>query len=235
MTGRVLAVIPARGGSRRVPRKNLRDVAGKPLVAHAVEQVGEASVVDEAVVSTDDPEIRSVARKYGGNVPFERPARLATDTAASVDVVAHALDWFAARDETFDVVAMVQATVPFRTPADVDGAIRALYEADADSVVTVSEFGAPPLWSVAVDDDDLLYPQFQPDVLWADEVPRSQDLPRLLHPNGAVLAVRTAVFAEQRSFYTERTTGYEMPPSRSIDVDNEFDLDLARALAAYRE
>lgn len=233
MSDSVLGVIPVRGGSERIPRKNLKEVAGKPLVAHAIAQAERAATLDEVVVSTEDDAIRRVAREYGGNVPFERPAELATDTAPSAAVVDHALSWFEnERGETFETVAKIQATTPRRTPADIDGAIRTLRDADAKSVLSVVECRTPPVWAV-YEGEDGLEPFFE-GYLWTDDrVPRSQDVPTLYYPNGAVFAARTAAFRRGESFYTDRTVGYEMPPERSIDVDEPFDLHLVRALAEY--
>jgi CMP-N-acetylneuraminic acid synthetase len=229
-----LVVIPARGGSKRIPRKNLQTVAGKPLVAHAIEQAEAAEHVDEVVVSTEDTEIREVARAHGGSVPFERPEHLATDEAPSRDVVLHTLDWFASRGTEFDVVAMVQTTTPLRTAADVDGALRRLANSDADSVVSISEFRTPPFWAVTRGDDYRLESYLDDDYLWpGDEgIPRSQDLPTLFHPNGAVFAATTDAFRREGEFYTRDTVGFEMPPERGIDVDEPSDLEMVRALAS---
>lgn len=234
MSDSVLGVIPVRGGSKRIPRKNLKQVGGKPLVAHAVEQAEEAATLDEVVVSTDDDEIRQVAREYGGNAPFERPAELATDTAPSAAAVEHALSWFEdERDETFGTVAKIQATTPRRTAADIDGAIERLRDADADSVCSVAEWQTPPTWAVC-EGDEGLESFFAESSLWTDDrIPRSQDVPTLYYPNGAVFAANREAFRDAEGFYTEHTVGYEMPPERSIDVDEPFDLRLVRALAEY--
>lgn len=232
-SARVLGVIPARGGSKRVPRKNVREVGGKPLIAHAVDQAASAELVDEAVVSTDDDEIREAALRHGGNVPFARPDELATDTAPSHAVITHALDWYAERGESFDVVAMIQVTSPLRSPGDIDGALCLLADRGADSVVSVTRYDDPPFWAVETDENGFLREYFDRGVLFTDpdeEVPRSQDLPELRYPNGAVMAATVDSFRENEGFYTERTVGYEMPPERSVDIDEPFELDVARAL-----
>ena len=206
-------------------------------MAHAIEQAEAATRVDEAVVSTDDTEIREVARAHGGSTPFERPERLATDEAPSGDVVLHTLDWFADRGIEFDVVAMVQTTTPLRTAADIDGALRQLANSDADSVVSISEFQAPPFWAVTRDDDYRLRSYFDDEHLWPSDdtdIPRSQDLPTLFHPNGAVFAATTHAFRREGEFYTRDTVGFEMPPERGIDVDEPSDLEMVRALAYRR-
>lgn len=229
------AVIPARGGSSRVPRKNVREVGGKPLIAHTIEQAAESETIDRAIVSTDDDEIASVAREYGGDVPFARPAELATDEATSPPVVEHALQWVEDRGESPDVVVMLQVTTPLRTARDIDEAVRKLRDRpEATSLVSVTEFGDPPYWAVEMD-DGVLRPHFDEDVLWTDDIPRSQDLPTLFHPNGAIFAARTDEFHDAVNFYTDVTIGFEMPPERSVDIDEAFELELVRSLFEARD
>lgn len=227
----VFAVIPARGGSTRVPRKNLKTVGGKPLIAHTIEQAHEAETIDRTIISTDDDEVAAVADRHGGEVPFERPQELATDDASSLDVIEHALDWIEQTEREPQVIAMLQVTTPLRTVADIDLAIQKLRDsASAQSVVSVSGFMTPPLWSVKKNEDGFLTACFEPDVLWKDNIPRSQDLPNIKHPNGAVFAATVDAFNKHDSFYTNRTLEYEMPPERSIDIDEPFELEIARAL-----
>jgi len=217
-----------------VPNKNIREVGGKPLIAHTIEQTDESEMLDRTVVSTEDDEIAEVAQSHGGKVPFKRPEELATDTASTNDVILHALNWFRERGETFDIVATVQTTTPFRTSEDIDGSLRELAESEADSVVSVSKFDVPPVWAVTESENGFLRPYMEEDYIWTDKTLRSQDTPELYHPNGAVFAARVSEFREQESFYTERTLGYEMPRSRSLDIDEPFDLELARALMKHR-
>lgn len=227
----VFAVIPARGGSKRVPNKNIRDVDGKPLIAHSIEQATAAETIDRAVVSTDDSEIAAIAREYGGDVPFKRPSRLATDEAKSPPVVEHALDWIESNGESPAIVAMLQVTTPLRTQDDIDRAIRMLrHNEQAESVISVTEYDTPPYWAVEQGSDGFLQPHFEEDVLWTDDAPRSQDLPCLFMPNGAIFAAKTEVFRNECSFYTDSTATYEMPPRRAIDIDEPFELKIVRSL-----
>lgn len=226
MTPDILGVIPARGGSKRVDRKNLRDVGEKPLIAHAIEHANAATTLDRAVVSSEDKEIRDVAREWGGDVPFERPAELATDTATNDEVVAHAIEWFEERGTTFEYVCLVPATTPFREPADIDAAVESLVDADADSVVGVTPYDAPPFWAVETTGGQL-DPYFDENP-W--EKTRTQEFPELSHPNGAVFAAAVPAFERAGGFYCEETLAYEMPQKRSIDIDEPIDLEIARAL-----
>lgn len=231
MSDRVLAVIPARGGSRRIQKKNIREVGGKPLIAYAIEQADAASAVDRSVVSTEDEEIKSIAREYGGTVPFDRPDHLATDTATSDKVVAHAVRWFEEHGETFETVCLVSVPVPFRKPEDITRSVQRLDETAADSVVSVTECDPPPVWAVETD-GEYIKPHFGDEYLW--EKTRTQEMPTLHYPNGAVFAARIPAFLETETFYTDRTVSYEMPRSRSLDIDEPHDLEIARALMEWQ-
>jgi len=230
MSTRTLAVIPARGGSQRVPNKNIREVDGKPLIAHTIDQVENSDKIDYAIVSTDDDEIAKIASNWGGNVPFERPAELATDTAELAGTVTHALDWTKDQGHQFDQICSLQVTSPLRCPKDINSALTRLETSDVDSVISVSKYITPPQWAVATDEDDYLYEFFDYDLLWTDQLARSQDIPNLQHPNGAVFAATTEAWESYESFYTPRTVGYEMPPERSFDIDEPWELELVRNL-----
>jgi CMP-N-acetylneuraminic acid synthetase len=231
----VFAVIPARGGSTRVPRKNVRTLGEKPLIAHTLDQAADSELIDRTIVSTDDDEIARVAEAHGGSVPFERPAELSTDESTSPPVIEHALDWVESSGAAPDVVVMLQVTTPFRTTDDIDNAIDMLRNhSDATSVVSVAEFDVPPYWAIERDETGLLSEHFDAGVLWTDDIPRSQDFETLYYPNGAVFAAHTEAFREAVSFYTDETVGYVMPPERSLDIDEPHELELARALYRYR-
>lgn len=232
MERKVLALIPARGGSKRVPRKNVRDLGGKPLIAHTIDQAERADAIDIHAVSTDDDETERIARAHEGNVPFERPASLATDEASTSGVVSHALDWYAERDRQFDIVCLLQVTSPLRTPTDIDGALARLQRTGAESVVTVSPYRVPPQWAVTEGEDGYLTEAFDTGTLWTDDATRSQDLPELSHPNGAVFASTVEAWRMHETFYAPRTVGYEMPPGRGLDIDEPWELEVARALYA---
>jgi len=231
MSDRVLAVIPARGGSKRVPRKNIREVGEKPLIAYAIDQAKAADAVDHSIVSTEDDEIKTVAQEYGGNIPFDRPDHLATDKATSDEVAVHAINWFKEKDERFDTVCLVPVPAPFRNPEDITNSIQRLHETEADSVVSVTECDPPAVWAVETD-GEYLTPYFGEEYLWRKT--QSQETPTLHYPNGAVFAANVPLFLDAETFYTERTVGYEMPRSRSLDIDEPYDLELARALMEHR-
>jgi N-acylneuraminate cytidylyltransferase len=227
----VLAVIPARGGSKRLPGKNLKKLDGKPLVAHAIDHCGKAAEIDRTVVSTDDREIKSVATEYGCEVPFDRPAELATDTATAPTVVRHVLEQFEQKSTTFEIVCMVLPTTPLRSPSDLDAGVQKLRETTVQSVVGVTEFDHPPFYAVDTDEEGNLFPYFDDKALW--DVTRSQEFPAVQVPNGAVFVATVDALFEHENFFTDRTKPYYMPPERSLDIDEPFDLQVARALLQY--
>lgn len=228
MTSDVLAVIPARGGSKRVPQKNIREVDGRPLIAHTIDQAEAADRIDRAIISTDSSEIKQVAREFGGDIPFTRPAELATDTASLSGTITHALEWATDQGEEYDIICSLQTTSPLRTPDDINSAIDRLEETGAMSCISISEYTASPLWAVKTNDSGYLKEFFENETLWADEPTRSQELPELFHPNGAIFASTTDAWRNQESFYTPETVGYEMPPERSLDIDEPWELELIR-------
>lgn len=231
MTRRI-GIIPARGGSSRVPDKNLRVVGTKPLIGHAVTAATESKKLDKVIVSSDDERIRDRATDFGADVPFERPSELATDSAQVQDVISHALEYYENRGQSYDVVVMLLPTTPFRTSEDIDGTVAKLEDSDATASISISPFQTPPYWAVETDERGYLDEHFEAGVLWTDdEIPRSQDLPELAHPNGAVFASTVQTWEEYGTFYQPRTVGYKMPISRSVDIDTVEDLRLARGLA----
>ncbi len=230
MSKSTLAIIPARGGSKRVPNKNIREVAGKPLIVHTVNQAQEADTIDRAIVSTDSEEIMQAAEKHGGNVPFQRPPELASDTASMADVVTHALDWMEDQELQFDIVCILQPTCPLRISGDIDGVVKKITEVDAYSALSISKFKTPPQWAIEKVEDGSLREFYEDNYLWTESPTRSQDLTELYYPNGAVFAATTDAWSESQSFYTEKTVGYEMPPERSFDIDEPWELDLIKKL-----
>ncbi len=219
--GRVLAVIPARGGSKEVPGKNIRDAGGKPLIAWTIEAARASTRIDRAVFSSDDAEIIRVARQHGADVPFVREARLADDRAPMQDVVLDAL----ARCPGYEWVVLLQPTSPLRTAADIDGAIDRCVAMKAPSCVTVCEARESPFWMYKLTADARLEP------LMGSEAPgQRQDLPPAYLLNGAVYVARVEWLRRERNFVTAETVAYVMPASRSLDIDTEADFHLLQFL-----
>lgn len=232
MSDKTLAIIPAREGSKRVPQKNIREVAGKPLIAHTIEQAQQAEEIDHHIVSTDGQEIAEVAEKWGGNIPFMRPPELGTDTSSTAEVLSHALSQM---DEEYEYMCSLQVTTPLRRPEDIDGTVQKLKGTKAESAISVSRYMTPPHWAVSEEKSGFLTEYFDTGVLWGDTYTRSQDVPDPLHPNGAVFAATTEAWKKYETFYTSKTAGYQMPAKRSFDIDEPWELDLIRALFKKEE
>lgn len=226
----VLAVIPARGGSKRLPRKNCLLLHGKPLIAYSIEAAKQSSYIDEVVVSTDDEGIAAIARQAGASVPFLRPAELSTDEASSVDVVAHALDYYQLKEKkSFDYVVLLQPTSPLRTAAHVDQAFELLIEKKADAVVSVCETEHSPLWANQLPPDGSMEQFISKDVLGK----RSQDLPKYYRLNGAIYICDKRRFLQEQTFlFEESIFAYKMQQIDSIDIDTKLDLIVCESILA---
>ena len=223
----VLGVIPARGGSKGLPGKNVAPLAGKPLIAYTIEAARAATRLTRCVVSTDSESIRQVACAWGGDAPFVRPADLASDEAPMLPVVLHAL---ASVPGIFDAAMILQPTSPLRRPEDIDAAIRLLEDDPAaDAVISVVKVGDHhPARMKSLRDGVLIDPPFAE----LFEGQRRQELPELFLRNGAIYLTRTRVLREERSLKGRRCRAYVMPEERSVNVDRPIDLMLAAALLA---
>ncbi len=224
---RTVGIIPARGGSKGIPRKNLRLLAGKPLIAHTIE-AAQASHLSVLAVSTDDAEIAAAGQAHGCRV-IQRPEALAADDAAMTPVVIHALRALINAGEQFDYVMLLQPTAPLRTSADIDAALALLIESGADTVVSVTPVPGHchPDWQFVIEGDRLRLYNGEP---WENLIPRRQLLSPSYTRNGAVYACRASVLLEQGSLYGADVRAYVMPESRSVNIDSELDLALAELL-----
>jgi CMP-N-acetylneuraminic acid synthetase len=232
MTGpRVLGVVVARGGSKGLPGKNLRPLAGKPLVVYTIEAALGCPALTRPVLSTEDAAILAAGRAAGCPAPFVRPAALAGDRSSTVDVTLHAVDWLAAHEGfTADIVVMLPATAPLRTAAHIAGAVDTLRgDPAAEAVVAVTEPDYPPFWMLTAEGGRLrwLFPE-------GATVDHRQDLPRAYRPNGSIYAVHVPVLRAQRTFYPRATAPYVMPREASVNIDTETDFALAEVLLAGR-
>ena len=213
----VLALIPARGGSKGLPRKNVLPAHGRPLLAWSIEAASQSRYVDKCVVSSDDDEVMEAGRRWGADVPFRRRAELASDTASSMDVVLHALDMLGA----WDIVVLLQPTSPLRTAQDVDAALERMLLNKAPSCVSVCPVEESPYWMFTLDAKQALQPVLGTGAM----VTRRQDLPPVYKLNGAVYAARTSWLRQTRSFVGPGTVAHPMPLERSLDIDTQADFD----------
>ena len=226
-----LALIPARGGSKRIPRKNIRPLAGKPLIAWTIEMAAACSNLDRVIVSTDDQEIADIAKRYGAEVPFLRPPELARDGTPNVDATIHAIQWLEEREGYRpDSVMVLQPTSPLRTEEDMGAAINLAIRTSADAVISVCEVKHHPYWTKHLTDDGRLL-----DPSWLDQsYGCRQDLPPFYGLNGAIYLAKRSVLLADRSFYTRKVYAYIMPPERSLDIDSLWDLHLAELIVSQR-
>ncbi len=223
-TPSILGLITARGGSKGIPRKNVADLAGKPLIAWTIEAARESRRLSRVMISTDSEEIARVARQWGAEVPFMRPPELAQDDSSHVAVVIHAVRWLESHQGARpDYVLLLQPTSPLRGPEDIDASIHLALDRDADAVISVCP----------TRDHPYLCKRITPDGLLLDFAPKPEGyLPRQILPpayalNGAIYLVRCNVLLAQETWYTDRTFAYIMPPERSLDIDTSWDLYLA--------
>lgn len=222
---RILALIPARGGSKGIPRKNIKSIAGKPLIAWTIEAALCSRVLDAVVVSTEDEEIAEVARQWGAQVPFRRPAELARDDTPGINPVLHALEQL----PNFDAVLLLQPTSPLRTTEDIDACIGLAQDMQAPSVVSVSEPGKHPYWMYRLGADQRLQT-----LIDVPPISRRQELPPVYAVNGALYYIRADWLRQHHAFVTTETVAYVMPPERSVDMDTLLDWKLAEMLLKER-
>jgi CMP-N-acetylneuraminic acid synthetase len=222
-------VIPARGGSKGIPRKNLAPLLGKPLLAYTIEAAKASGFLTDIVVSTEDQEIAAVSRDCGAQVPFYRPPELASDKALSLPVVMHALrEMEQLTSKPYDIVVMLQPTSPLRSAHDIDSGIQLLLDTGADSVISVVDVGGHhPFRMKRVVGQNFLINFI--DQGFEDMRPR-QELPPVYIRSGALYVVRRSVLAEQHTFVGGDCRAYVMPEVRAINIDTRLDLMFAEQL-----
>lgn len=226
----VLSIITARGSSKRIPRKNLRLLLGRPLIEYTIKAALESKLLTRVILSTDDDEIMKVGREYGVEVPFRRPSELAKDTTPTIDVVIYAVEFMEKQGFFPDIIVILQPTSPLRQAEDIDNAVRKHIESDADSVVSVTQTDHwHPIRAKKIEDDTL-----HDYCLEEKEVVRRQDLPPAYFRNGAFYSVKRDVLINEHSLYGKTTRPYIMPPERSVDIDTELDFMLTELLMRER-
>ncbi len=217
-----LAIIPARGGSKRLPRKNILNLVGKPLIAWSIEAGLNSKYIDSVIVTSDSDEILDISKEFGSEI-IKRPDELSSDTATSFDAIKHTID----NVEKYDYIVLLQPTSPLRTNIHIDESIELLSTKDADAIVSVSEMDHSPLWSNRLDDT------LSMNGFLRDEVvnKRSQDLEKYYRLNGAIYICNSTKLLEEKSFFLkENTYAYKMDRKSSIDIDEEIDFKFAELI-----
>ncbi|WP_036097006.1 cytidylyltransferase domain-containing protein [Leptospira weilii] len=218
---KILGLIPARGGSKGIPRKNIIPIAGKPLIVWTIEAALKSKYLASVIVSTDDSEIAEVAKKAGASVPFLRPPELATDQSSGIDPVLHALDNL----PEFDYVMLLQPTSPLRTSLDIDDCIEFAIQKKMNSVVSVCESQENPFWMFRLDDSLKMSK-----LLNVEDISRRQDSPKTYSLNGSMYLSQVDYFRERKKFITEDTLAFIMSKESSVDIDDMMDWKLAEIL-----
>ncbi len=226
-----LAIIPARGGSKRLPRKNVLDLNDKPLIAWTIEAALKSNYCDEVMVTSDDDEIIKISQEYGAKVPFKRPDILATDTSTRPEVIKHTIDFYKNElHKEFDYIIFLQPTSPLRDSNDIDNAITYMFEKQSDAIVSVCEVEHPVHWSDTLPKDKNMS-KFLSDVAVKS---RSQDLETNYRLNGAVYICKITKFLEQGCLFLDKNIyAYEMPQEISIDIDKQLDFDIAQMILEH--
>jgi len=219
---RTLALVMARGGSKGVPGKNMRVLAGKPLVVHTIEEARKCRLLDRIIISTDSAEIAETARMSGAEVPFLRPQELAGDASPVIDATIHALNWLANEGYDPEYSMLLQPTSPLRTSEDMEHVIKLASDKNADAVVSVCPSTHHPYLARKIDSSGKLSNLIDTPLAGA----RRQDLPESFSLNGAVYLVKTKVLCEKRSWNLPGAYAYVMPQERSFDIDSEWDLQV---------
>ena len=223
---KVLAIIPARGGSKGLPGKNIKPLLGKPLIAWTIEEAKKSKYIDRLIVSTEDEEIAEVSKKFGAEVPFMRPKELSTNEAKGIDVVLHAIEWMEKNDKSYDLIILLQPTSPLRTSKDIDKATEMLPSKNAKAIVSVCKTHHHPYWSNILPEDGCMKDFIEPKAMNKNR----QELPTFYRLNGAIYLCYTDYLKREKRFIGCDTFAYIMPTERSVDIDDEVDFKLAEIL-----
>ena len=224
----ILGLIPARGGSKGLPRKNIKPLLGKPLIAWTIEQALASKYLDKVIVSTDDKEIADISKKYGAEIPFMRPRELAEDNAKGIDVVLHAINWIKENNKQkhYDLIMLLQPTSPLRKSDDIDKAIELLFLKETQAIVSVCEVDHHPLWANTLSEDGCMKDFIRKEIMNKNR----QELPKFYRLNGAIYLAYCNYIKEQKGFFGKKTFTYIMPRERSIDIDSEIDFKMAELI-----
>ncbi|OZV13447.1 CMP-N-acetlyneuraminic acid synthetase [Tissierella sp. P1] len=220
-----LAIIPARSGSKGLKDKNIKELNGKPMIAHTIEAAIESDIFNEVVVSTDSQTYGDIAKKFGATVPFMRPDYLSNDTATSIDTIVHTIEELSKIRKEYDYFMLLQPTSPLRTKEDIINSIQLLFEKDANSVISVCEAEHSPLYMNTLA-ENLSMDGF----LLKGIKTRRQELDKYYRINGAIYMCKVDYFLKYNDFYKEKSYAYVMDKKASVDIDDEIDFFIAESL-----
>lgn len=222
----ILCIIPARGGSKGLPGKNIKELLGKPLIAYTIEHAKKSRYIDRVIVSTEDNGIADISRRYGAEVPFTRPYALASDESSVIDVLLHAVDWLQKEQRSaYDIVILLHTTTPLREDKDIDRCIEILVSKGADNVFSVTEAHRNPYFNmVEVGENHKVHL-----VKEGNHVTR-QSAPKVFDMNASIYVWWTDTLRSNRKVLMEKSEIYIMPKERSVDIDDYLDFKIAEML-----
>lgn len=216
---KILAVIPARGGSKGVPFKNIIEVGGKPLIKYSIDCAKESKYIDRTIISTDSLEIKRTAENYGGDVPFLRPKELAQDTSKTIDCLVHAVNWLKERGEEYDYLILLQNTVPLRKGWQIDEAIEKLFNSNERSLVSVTEVDEHPILMRTLNENDTVK-----NLLNMNSTVRRQDFPKFYKVDGAIYIQKLDENFNLETSLNDGKLAYVLDRKYSTDIDNYLDI-----------
>lgn len=227
---KILGLIPARGGSKGLPRKNILPLYGKPLIAWTIEQALSSRYIDKVFVSTDDREIAEISKKHGAEVPFLRPEELARDDSPTIDTIAHTLNYFEQNNESFAILALLEPTSPLRKKGDLDNALRLLVDnlSITESIVSVGEVHMENPFITKVIDNGFVKPLIKKE---SHIIFQRQQLPKVYFPYGVIYAATSASLKKDKTFYQETTIPYFIERWQNYEIDDEVDFFIIEQLA----
>ncbi len=225
---RILGIIPARGGSKGIKKKNIKLLGDKPLIGYTIDAVNDSKLLDKTILTSDDDEIIKVAEDLGLEVPFKRPSNLATDESPTIDTVIHAIEYYKSKNITFDAICLLQVTNPFRTGEFIDNAIQKFTESNTDSLLSVLEVPHEynPHWTFEENDKGHL----KISTGESEIVSRRQNLPKAYHRDGLIYIVKTDVVINQKSLYGNTISYIESNKKRHVNIDTMEDWRKAESI-----
>jgi len=227
----MLAIIPARGGSKGIPKKNVKMLCGKPLIAYTIEAAKSSRNVERIILSTDDPQIAEVAGACDVDIPFMRPKELAQDHSLAIDNYIYTIERLSREyGQKYEEFVILLPTSPLRLAEDIDNAIDLFRSKKADSVISCNEMQCPPVWAMKINSEGLLKTYFDKPI----ENKNRQEIEEAYRPNGSVFVLTYSLLKNKNTYFSDKTYAYVMPRERSVDIDTEFDFKYAEFLMEQR-
>lgn len=228
---KILAIIPARGGSKKVPHKNIKLLAGKPLIAYSIEVALKSKHIDKTIVSTEDKKIAEISEKFGAEV-VERPMEFAKDESPTIDAIMHTIQHFEEKGEYFDIIVLIEPTSPLRKENDLDNAIKIFIENinNADSLISVGEVQLENPYITKKIENDYVKPLIEVN----KNLYQRQQLPKVYFPYGVIYLSKTSALKKYRTFYQERAMPYFIERWQNYEIDDSYDFIVIEAILKYR-